>query len=85
MPKPPMMVCARIWLSNTKSSEFCCHGSASSRAREYARYPVWYSDRWAPISTFSKTVSSRFATYFHTGMPPLSAPPPRMREPSTMS
>ena len=34
---------------------------------------------------FSIAVSARLAAYFHSGIPPAIAVPPRMREPSTMS
>jgi hypothetical protein len=72
-------------LSNTKSSEIALPRQRSSSDREYARYPVWYSDKCAPSITFSNSVSSRLARNFQSGMPPRSAPLPRMREPSTMS
>src|SRR5690348_13588141 len=82
---PSHTTSASTWLSNTKSSEFSASGSFSSSARENARYPVWYSDSFAPMSTFSAKVRNRLARYFHGGMPPRSAWPPRMRDPSTQA
>ena len=36
-----------------------------------------------PIMKFSTKVRNRFAMYFHHGIPPSNAPPPRIREPRT--
>ena len=82
---PNQIACARIWLSNTKSSSFSSSGSVSSTRRENARYPVWYSESLYRSRTFSTAVRTRFAAYFQIGIPPASAPSPRTRDPSATS
>ena len=82
---PNQIACARIWLSNTKSSSFSSSGSVSSTRRENARYPVWYSESLYRSRAFSTAVRTRFAAYFQIGIPPAIAPSPRTRDPSTTS
>src|ERR1035437_2259398 len=81
----PKTIWASISLSNTKSSEHSRQRDLSNNLLENARYPVWYSESLAPSMRFSISVSARLATYFHIGMPPASAWPPRIRDPITAS
>ncbi len=70
--------------SKTKSSLLRWYGIVSSRRREYARKPVWYSDRRRPKTAFSRLVRKRLLTNFQRGMPPASGSP-RKRLPSMRS
>src|SRR4051812_35763216 len=51
--KPCQKICANIWLSKTKSSELSVREIRSRTSREKARYPVWYSESFAPRNIFS--------------------------------
>ena len=86
IPNPNMTASAIIWLSNTKSSEFSTEGSVCKRSREKARNPVWYSDSFAPKEQVLKGCQEAVGDVFVPRHPAFqSAPPPRMREPRTMS